>query len=96
MGSRYTKSIPEKVYFQRVGTEWLSGPFVNKPKGPGNYLAFRLIPDKEYMKFVIPIGELTEEQAIERLKELRKLYAEELEFPDSEIYLNPNEEDNNT
>ena len=48
------------------------------------------------MKFVIPIGELTEEQAIERLKELRKLYAEELEFPDSEIYLNPNEEDNNT
>jgi hypothetical protein len=96
MGSRYTKSIPEKVWFQELRERgWIAGPFVAKPKGPGKYLAFRLIPDEEYMKFVIPVGELTEEQAIERLKELRKLYAEDLDMPDAEIYLKPNNENDN-
>ena len=92
MKSRYTKDIPEKVFFQEIGSGWFGGPFITKPAGSGKILAFKLIPDTEYMKFVIPVGELTEEQAIERLKELRKLYAEELDFPDSEIYLNSNNE----
>ena len=92
MGSRYTKSIPEKVFFQNVGNGWFSGPFVTRPKGRDKVLAFRLIPDTEYMKFVIPIGELSEEQAIERLKELKASYNEELDMPDAEIYLEPNKE----
>jgi hypothetical protein len=90
MGTRYTKSIPEKVYFQELQDGWIAGPFVKKPKG--KYLAFKLIPDTEYMRFVIPIGELTAEQAIERLKELKATYSEELDMPDAEIYLEPNKE----
>jgi len=91
MGPKYVKNIPEKVWFQEyLDSEWLAGPFVKKPKGSGKFLAFRLVPDEEYMKFSIPIGELTEEQAIERLKELRALYSEDLDLPDAEIYLKPN------
>ena len=96
MGSRYTKSIPEKIWFQDLKDGWFAGPFVKKPQHPGKYRAFKLIPADEYMRFVIPIGELTEEEAIECMKKLRKTYAEKLDFPDSEIYLNPNEENSNT
>jgi hypothetical protein len=97
MGSRYTKSIPEKVFFQDLGDGWFGGPFVTRPKGTTDkILGFKLIPDTEYMKFVIPVGELNEEQTIECLKKLRNQYAEELNIPDAEIYLKPNEENNNS
>lgn len=97
MGNKYIKNIPEKVFFQDVGNGWFGGPFVTRPKGKDKVLAFRLIPDTEYMRFVIPVGELTAEQAIERLKELKAAYSEELDMPDAEIYLEPNKnEDNNS
>lgn len=95
MGSRYTKGIPEKVFFQELEEGWFGGPFITRPKGNGKVIGFKLIPDTEYMKFVIPIGELSEEQAIECLKKLRNKYAEELNIPDAEIYLRPNEENDN-
>jgi hypothetical protein len=31
MGSRYTKSIPEFIYFTDQGNGWFSGPFVKNP-----------------------------------------------------------------
>jgi hypothetical protein len=31
MGSRYTKSIPEFIYFTDCGNGWYSGPFVKNP-----------------------------------------------------------------
>lgn len=35
MGSRYTKKIPEFVYFVGEG-EWVEGPYVNPKSGRGN------------------------------------------------------------
>ncbi len=47
MGSRYTKSIPEHVWFIGSG-EWLQGPYVKKPSGhQGNVRKFALTEVQE-------------------------------------------------
>jgi hypothetical protein len=33
MAARYTKSIPNKIYFYRAGGDWFAGPFVKPPRG---------------------------------------------------------------
>lgn len=51
-GGRYTKSIPEHVYFIGEG-EWVQGPYVNRPRHQGNVRKFALteveneVPEKK-------------------------------------------------
>lgn len=46
MASRYTKKVPEFVYF--VGqSEWIMGPYVNKPRHRNDVRKFRLEEVKE-------------------------------------------------
>ncbi len=41
MSSRYTKKIPEFIYFEGDG-EWIKGPYVNKPRTSGKVRKFKL------------------------------------------------------
>ena len=48
MAARYTKKIPEFVYFIGEDShEWKEGPFVNPPRGNRKYRKFKLIEVKE-------------------------------------------------
>lgn len=46
MGSRYTKGLPEFVYFIEGSDGWFQGPFVNPKKGYNNK-KFKLTEIKE-------------------------------------------------
>ncbi len=47
-GGRYTKKIPEKIYFSGEDGNWIQGPYVNKPKGEDPHLrVFKLIEESK-------------------------------------------------
>ncbi len=53
--------------------------------------------NRECRKFIIPIGNLTREEAEEKLRELRKMYSEEIDFPNDVTLIKPNtEKDDNS
>jgi hypothetical protein len=47
MGSRYTKKIPEYIYFIGEDGNWIQGPYVNKPKNRRDYRKFKLTEIKD-------------------------------------------------
>ena len=49
-GGRYTKNIPEFIYFIGEDGDWIQGPYVNKPSYKGNSRKFKLIEVTEKEK----------------------------------------------
>jgi hypothetical protein len=52
-GGRYTKRIPEKIFFRELDNGWIQGPYVNKPKYLKNedLKVFNLIEDGKEKEF---------------------------------------------
>ena len=93
-GSRFTKKIPEKVYMCDMGNGWYGGPWVNKPKGNGEYMEFYLIPvNKEKFTGFSPEVEKMQDDLLERenriIEKLNKLpkISEPKEITDAELQL---------
>jgi len=46
-GGRWTKKIPEYVWFIDHDDDWVQGPYVNKPRYATNLRKFKLVEENE-------------------------------------------------